>query len=153
MVVNYHFIREGHLWQLSPLPGQVVTPHSIAGKVISKLNWTKILVYSSALQCKTKQSSIEKFHWSKKLRKAENFSFVLNMRVSLESVNLFLHIFLCQGHFNNVTLHKVTYNFHLKIRNILELTSCPVKLGTTCPSVIFLLATGPRLPCLKYLCC
>ena len=44
MIVNDHFIREGHLWQLSLYPGQVVTPHLIAWKVISKLNWTKILV-------------------------------------------------------------------------------------------------------------
>ena len=95
MVVNDHFIREGHLWQLFPLPGQVVIPHSIAWKVISKLNWTKILLYSSALQCKKVQSYIEKFHWSKKLRKTENFSFNRNIRVPLESVNLFLHVFLC----------------------------------------------------------
>ena len=62
MVVNDHFIREGHLWQLSTEPGQVVTPHSISWKGISKLNWTNILVYSSALQCNKVQSSIEKFH-------------------------------------------------------------------------------------------
>ena len=54
MVVNDYFIRESHL---------------TAGKVISKLNRTKILVYSSALQRKKVQSSIEKFHWSKKLQK------------------------------------------------------------------------------------
>ena len=40
-------------------------------------------------------------------------------------------------HFENGSLHKVTHNFHLKIRNILELTTCPVKFGTTCPSIIF----------------
>ena len=73
IVVNDHFIREGHLCQLSRQPGQVVTPHSVAWKVISKLNWTKILVYSSALPRKKVQSSIEKFHWSKKLRKPEFF--------------------------------------------------------------------------------
>ena len=28
-----------------------------------------------------------------------------------------------------------------------------MKFGTTCPSVIFLLATGSRPPCLRYLCC
>ena len=93
MVVNDHFIKEGHLWQLSPSLGQVVTPHSIAWKVISKLNWTKILVYSSTLQCKEVQLFTEKFHWSKKLRKTENFSFNLNISVPLESVNLFLHFF------------------------------------------------------------
>ena len=71
------------------------TSHSFAWKVISKLNWTKKLVYSSALQCKKIQSSIEKFHWSKKLRKTGNFSFNLNIRVPLESGNLFLHVFLC----------------------------------------------------------
>ena len=53
----------------------------------------KILVYSSALQCKKLQSSIKKFHWPKKLRKTENFSFNLNIRVPLESVNLFVHFF------------------------------------------------------------
>ena len=56
----------------------------------------KILVYYSALQCKKVQSSIEKFHWLKKIRKTENFSFNLNIRVPLESVNLFLHVFLCR---------------------------------------------------------
>ena len=44
-------------------------------------------------------------------------------------------------------------NFHLKIRNILELTTCPVKFGTTCPSGILLLATGSQPPRLRYLCC
>ena len=39
----------------------------------SKLNGIKVLVYSNALQCKKGQSSIEKFHWSKKLRKTEFF--------------------------------------------------------------------------------
>ena len=102
------------------------------------------------LKCKKVQSSIEKFHWSKKLRKTENFSFNLNIKVLLESVNLYLHVFLCQGHFDNRTLHEVAHNFHLKIRNILELTTCPVKFGTTCPSVIFLLVTGSRPPCLRY---
>ena len=63
--------------------------------VISKLNWTKILASSTALQYKKVQSFIEKFHGSKKLRKTENFSFNLNIRVSLESVNLFLHVCLC----------------------------------------------------------
>ena len=95
MVVNDYLIREGHLWQLSLYPGQVVTPHSIAWKVISKLNWKKILVYSSPLQCKKVQSSIEKFHWSKKIRKTVNFSFNLNISVPLENVNLYLHVFLC----------------------------------------------------------
>ena len=78
-----------------PVTGQVVIPHSIAWKLISKLNWTKILFYSSTLQCKKVQSSIEKFHWSIKLRKTEIFSFNLNIRVPLESINLFLHVFLC----------------------------------------------------------
>ena len=105
------------------------------------------------MQCKKVQSSIEKFHWSKKLRKTEIFFLNLNIRVPLESVHLFLHVFVCQNHFDNGTPHKVTHNFHLKIRNILELTTCSVKFGTTCPSVIFLLATGLRLRCLRYLCC
>ena len=47
------------------------------------------------LQCKKLQSYIEEFQWSKKLRKTESFSFNLNIRVPLESVNLFLHVFLC----------------------------------------------------------
>ena len=73
MVVNDHFIREGNLWQISLQPGQVVRPYSIAWKVISKPNWKKRLVYSTALQCKKVQSSTEKFHWSKKLQKTEHF--------------------------------------------------------------------------------
>ena len=95
MVVDDHFIREAHLWQLSPSPGQVVTPHSIAWKVISELNWSKILVYCSALQCKKVQSFIEKCLWLKKLRKTENFSFNLNTRVPLETINVCLRVFLC----------------------------------------------------------
>ena len=54
-----------------------------------QLNWTRILDYSSALQC----FFYRKVSWSKKLRKIENFSFNLNIRVPLESVNLFLHVF------------------------------------------------------------
>ena len=71
MVVNDHFIRKGH----------------------TTFNYMKSDI-QSALQCKEVQSSIEKFHWSKKLRKTENFSFNLNIRVPLKSVNLFLHVFL-----------------------------------------------------------
>ena len=52
--------------------------------------------------------------------------------------------FVPWGHFDNGTLYKVTYNFYLKIHNILELTTCPGKFGTTWPSVIFLLVTGSR---------
>ena len=136
-----------------PVTGASCHTTLIAWKVIPKLNWTKILVYSSVVQCKKVQSSIENFHWSKKLRKNEKFSFNLNIRVPLESFNLFLHFFVSQGHFDNETLHKVTHNFYLKICDILELTTCPVKFGTTCPSVIFLLATGLRPPCLRYLYC
>ena len=67
---------------------------------------------------------------------------------------LFLHaFFVSQAHFDNGILHIVTHNFHLKIRSILELTTCPVKFGTTCPSVIFLRATGSWPPCLRYVCC
>ena len=86
MVVNDHFTRS----PVTTFPvtvGQVVPPHSIAWKEISKLNWKKILVYFSALQCKKVQSSIQKFHWSKKLRKTENFSSNLNIRVPFKSVN------------------------------------------------------------------
>ena len=56
---------------------------------------TQFNINISLLQCKKVQSSIEKFHWSKKLRKTERFSFNLNIRVPLESVNLLLHFFLC----------------------------------------------------------
>ena len=49
----------------------------------------------STQQCKKVQYSLEKSHWSKKLRKTRNFSFNLNIRVPLESVNLFLHVFCC----------------------------------------------------------
>ena len=57
----------------------------------------KVVIVCSAVfvqKCKKVQSSIEKFHWSKKLRKTEFFFFNLNLRVPLESVNLFLHVFL-----------------------------------------------------------
>ena len=41
--------------------------------------------------------------------------------VQLESVNLFLHIFLCLKVILTMkTLHKVTQNLHLKTHNILE---------------------------------
>ena len=43
----------------------------------------------SALQCKKVQSSIEKFHGSKKLRKTENLSLYLNTTVPLESISHF----------------------------------------------------------------
>ena len=73
--------------------------------------------------------------WSSKLRKTEIFSFNLNIGVPFDSVNLFLHVFfVSQGHFDNKTLHKGTHNFYLKIRNILELTTCRVKFGKTCPA-------------------
>ena len=42
------------------------------------------------------------------------------------------------------TLDKVTHNFQLKIRNILELTICCVKFVTTCPSVIVYLQPAHR---------
>ena len=83
------------LWLLMTTLWGKFTPYSIAWKVISKLNWKTILVYSSALQCKKVQSSIEKFHCPKKLRRSEKFSFQLNPRVPLKSLNLFLHVFLC----------------------------------------------------------
>ena len=90
------------------------------------------------------QSSIEKFYWSKKLRNTE-----YRLKASTY-FHIHFYMFFCV--FDNGTLHKVGHNFHLKIRNISELTTCPVEFGTTCPSVIFLLATGLRLPCSRYLC-
>ena len=131
-----------------------VTPYSIAWKVISKRNWTKILLYSSALQCKKVQSSIEKFHWSKKLRKTENFSFNLNIRVPLKSVNLFLHVFSClkviltMEHcmkLLTIFIWKFTifWSWQLALWNV----------GQLAPASFFLLATGSRPPCLRYLCC
>ena len=120
MVVNDHFMKEGHLWQRKKIQFSIEKFHwskklrktenfsftlnikvplesvnlflnnitilkknqltfcilvrHIVGQT-AKLNRKKILVYSIALQCKKVQSSIEKFHWSKKLRKTENFSF------------------------------------------------------------------------------
>ena len=79
----------------------------------------------------------EMFHWSKKLWKTEKFSFNLNIRVPLESVNLFLHVFLCLTVILTMQYYIVTHKFHLKTRNILELTACLVKFGSTCPSFIF----------------
>ena len=43
--------------------------------MISKLSLTKILGYSSALQCKNVQSSTEIFYWSKRLQIIQNLSF------------------------------------------------------------------------------
>ena len=100
-----------------------------------------IQVYSTALQCTKVQSSIEKFHWSKKLRKTENFSFNLNIKVPPESVNLFLHVFLCLNFILTMEHYiKLLTIFIWKFAIFLELTTCPVKFGTTCPSVIILLA-------------
>ena len=70
------------------------TSNFMKSYIQSQLN-RDISLISRALQCKKVQSSIENFHWSKKLRKIENFSFKLKIRVPLESVNLFLHVFLC----------------------------------------------------------
>ena len=100
--------------------------HFIAWKMISKLNLIKILVYFSALQCKKVQSSIEKFHWSKKLRNTESFSFYLNKSSAWKRQLISTCFFVSSCHFDNGTVHKVTHNFHLKIRSILELTTCPV---------------------------
>ena len=38
MVVNDDFIREGHLGQLSPLPGQVIKRHSTNSDIQTQLN-------------------------------------------------------------------------------------------------------------------
>ena len=57
MVVNDRFIREGH-----------TTFNCMKSDTQTRLNKN-----ISALQCKKVQSSIEKFHWSKKLRKTEIF--------------------------------------------------------------------------------
>ena len=89
--------------------------------MISKLNRTKILVYSSALQCNKVQSSIEKFHWSKQLRKTENFTFNLNIRVLLENVNLFLHVFCVLRDNISVNFSENRFFFGLKCSlNLLE---------------------------------
>ena len=122
--------------------------------MISKLYWTKISVYSSALQCKKVQFSIKQFHWSKKLRKPEKFSFDLNTRVPLESVNLFLHVFLCL----KVIL---TMEHYMKLLTIFIRKSAIFwswklalwSLGQLAPASFFLLAAGSRLLCLRYLCC
>ena len=122
--------------------------------MISKLNWTKIVVYSSALQCKKVQSSIEKFHCPKKLRKTEIFSFNLNIRVPLESVNLFLHVFLClkviltmEHYINLLTIFIWKFAIFCSWQLTLWI------LGQLAPASFFLLATGSRPPCLRYLCC
>ena len=39
------------------------------------------------------QSSEEKFYWSNRLEKTQNFSFNLNIKVPFESLNLFLHFY------------------------------------------------------------
>ena len=56
---------------------------------------SEIQTQLNKLQCKKVQYSIEKFPWSKILRKTEKMSGNLNIRVPHESVNLFLHVFLC----------------------------------------------------------
>ena len=98
---------------------------------------------------------MEKFHWSKTLRKTEKFCFNLNIRVLLESVILVvLHVFLCL----KVVL---TMKYYIKL-----LTICIWKfaifwswqlalwnLGQLAPASFFLLATGSRPPCFRYLCC
>ena len=58
---------------------------------ITTLSVLKIAIKFSP--CKKVQSSIEKFHWSKKLWKIGSFSF--NLNIPLKNVNLFLHVFLC----------------------------------------------------------
>ena len=47
----------------------------------------------SALQCKNVQFSIEKFLCLKESQKTQKFAFNLNIKVPLERVNLFLHVF------------------------------------------------------------
>ena len=67
----------------------------------------------------------------------------------LEKVNLFL-LFFC------VLRSILTMEHYIKLLTIFMwkfALSCPVKFGTTCPSVIFLLATGSRPPCLRYVYC
>ena len=122
--------------------------------MISKLNWTKILVYSSVLQCKKVQSSIEKFHGSIKLRKTENFSFNHNIRVPLESVNLFLHVFLCLKVISTMEHYiKLLTIFIWKFAIFWSLQLALWNLGQLAPASFFLLATGSRPPYLGYLCC
>ena len=45
------------------------------------------------MQCKEEPYYIEKFYWSKGLRKTQYFYLNLNIRVPFVSVNLFLHVF------------------------------------------------------------
>ena len=66
------------------------------------------------------QSSIEKFYLSNGLPKTQNFSFNPNIKVPLESVDLFLHIFPCVKVIltSRIIIHNnFTHNRHLKIRN------------------------------------
>ena len=75
----------------------------------------KYSVYSSALQRKKVQSSIEKFHWSKKLRKTENFIFQSKYKSTACKRQLIsICFFVSKGHFDNGTLRKVTYNLSVK---------------------------------------
>ena len=78
---NLGFPSIATLWLLMTTLQGKVTPHAIAWKVISKLNWTKILVYSSALQCKKVQSSIE-VSLIKKITKNWIFFFFLSKHKS-----------------------------------------------------------------------
>ena len=122
--------------------------------MIPKLNWTKILVYSSALQYKKVQSPIEKFHWSKKLRKTKKNSFNLNIRVQLESVKLFSHVFL--GLKIILTMEHYTKLLTIFIWKFAIFWSSQLalwNLGQLAPASFFLLATGSRPPYLRNLCC
>ena len=74
MVVNDHFIMESH-----------TTFNCMKNDIQTQLNKNISLLYCAS---KKVQSSTEKFHWSKKLRKTENFSVNLKIRVPLASVNL-----------------------------------------------------------------
>ena len=94
MVVNDHFIREVHLVITFPLT--VASCHTTFNCLKSD-NQTQLHKNISLLRCNVRkvQSCIQKFHWSKKLRKTENFSLNRNIRVPLGSQNLFPQVFLC----------------------------------------------------------
>ena len=96
----------------------------------------------------------EWFHWSTKFRKTENFSFNLNIRVPFESVNLFLHVFLCLKVISTMEHYiKLLTIFIWKFAIFWSRQLALWNLGQLAPASFFLLATGSRPSYLRYLCC